>query len=182
MIADRELFYFKFFNDEDKQTVIDHGPIFLAGRIFVVRPWSPTVEEYRNGIKVVPLWVKLDIPKHLWTKRGLEMVTSVLGDPLCMDEATSNRTRISYARVCIVVNLVFKFLSHFLVKFGEGNIVDIGVEYEWVLEKCSFCKAFSHSDNKCLKNPDVPKLFSNHNQKQQNQNQNQDSTSKPPRT
>ncbi|KAF9601650.1 hypothetical protein IFM89_021116 [Coptis chinensis] len=56
MIADRELFYFKFFNDEDKQMVIDQGSIFLAGRILVVRPWSTIVEEYRNGIKAIPIW------------------------------------------------------------------------------------------------------------------------------
>ncbi|KAF9607838.1 hypothetical protein IFM89_002055 [Coptis chinensis] len=44
MIDDKDLFYFKFFNKEDRQIVIDHGPLFLAGRIFVVRSWSPKNE------------------------------------------------------------------------------------------------------------------------------------------
>ncbi|KAF9610268.1 hypothetical protein IFM89_021829 [Coptis chinensis] len=167
MTADRELFYFKFFNDEDKQMVIDQGPIFLAGRIFVVRPWSTTVEEYRNGIKAIPIWVRLDIPKHLWTKNGLEMVSSLIGESLCMDEATSNRTRINYARVCVVVDLDFKFPSNILVEIGEGNIVDIGLDYEWIPDKCDFCKAFSHSDAKCATNPPVPKPTQNIPQRQQ---------------
>ncbi|KAF9600269.1 hypothetical protein IFM89_005855 [Coptis chinensis] len=43
------------------------------------------------------------------------------------------------------------------VEIGEGNIVDIGLDYEWIPDKCSFCKAFGHSDAKCLKNPVAPK-------------------------
>ncbi|KAF9602157.1 hypothetical protein IFM89_025386 [Coptis chinensis] len=62
-----------------------------CSEIFVVRPWSTTVEEYRR------------------------------------------------------------------VEIGEGNIVDIGLDYEWIPNKCSFCKAFRHSDARCLKNPTTPK-------------------------
>ncbi|KAF9600170.1 hypothetical protein IFM89_004994 [Coptis chinensis] len=68
MMADKNLFYFKFVNDEDKQRVIDHEPRSFLGRIFVVRPWTPSIDKYRNGIKALPIWIRVDLPKHLWTK------------------------------------------------------------------------------------------------------------------
>ncbi|KAF9621091.1 hypothetical protein IFM89_016525 [Coptis chinensis] len=155
MMADKNLFYFKFVNDEDKQRVIDHEPLFLAGRIFVVRPWTPSIDKYRNGIKALPIWIRVDLPKHLWTKNGIDFISSIIGEPICMDDATARRTRISYARICVVVDIEFKFPSFIPVKIGEGVIVDIGLDYEWVPDLCTSCKIFGHSDSKCIKNKEV---------------------------
>ncbi|KAF9612724.1 hypothetical protein IFM89_003266 [Coptis chinensis] len=138
MIADINMFYFKFINDEDKQLAIDHGPLFLTSRIFVVRPWSPAVEKYRNGIKALPIWVRLDLPKHLWMKNGIDFVSSIIGEPICMDDATARRSRISYARICVVVDTKFKFPSSITVKISEGDSADIGLECEWVREEHKF--------------------------------------------
>ncbi|KAF9604458.1 hypothetical protein IFM89_006740 [Coptis chinensis] len=67
IIADGDLFYFKFVIEEDRKMVIEHGPLFIAGRIFVVRPWSESIGQHRNKMKSLPIWVKLDLPKQLWT-------------------------------------------------------------------------------------------------------------------
>ncbi|KAF9613585.1 hypothetical protein IFM89_009255 [Coptis chinensis] len=151
MIADQNLFYFKFVNDEDRQLVIDHGPLFLAGRIFVVRPWFPALENLRNGITALPIWIKMDLPKHLGTKNGIDFISSIIGEPICMDNATTNRTRITYARVCTIVDTNFKFPSHITVNIGEDTI-DIGLDYEWQPEVCDTCKIFGHSTAKCPNN------------------------------
>ncbi|KAF9624801.1 hypothetical protein IFM89_014186 [Coptis chinensis] len=42
------------------------------------------------------MWVKMDTPKQLWTKSVIEFVSSILGDPICIDDATSKRERLSY--------------------------------------------------------------------------------------
>ncbi|KAF9598345.1 hypothetical protein IFM89_027052 [Coptis chinensis] len=154
MIADKDLFYFKFINDEDRQLVLENGPIFLAGRIFEVRTWSPEVEQQRNKIKVLPIWVKINLPKLFWMKNGIDFVSSLIRKPICMDEATANRTRISYARVCVVVDINFTFPSSIPVEMDEGNIIHIGLEYDWEPKKCSFCSIFGHTDVKCVKNKD----------------------------
>ncbi|KAF9615610.1 hypothetical protein IFM89_024706 [Coptis chinensis] len=152
MIADKNLFYFKFVNDEDRQLVIDHGPLFLAGRIFVVRPWFPVVENLRNGITALPIWIRMDLPKHLWTKNGIDFVSSIIGEPICMDDATTNRTRIAYARICSVVDTNFKFPSQITVNTGGETTMDIGLEYEWLPDLCNYCKVFGHSNANCPKN------------------------------
>ncbi|KAF9592317.1 hypothetical protein IFM89_014225 [Coptis chinensis] len=42
--TDRDLFYISLSTSEDKQVVFEGGPIFIAGKIFVVMPWSPKAE------------------------------------------------------------------------------------------------------------------------------------------
>ncbi|KAF9596140.1 hypothetical protein IFM89_007193 [Coptis chinensis] len=53
--TDRDLFYFKFMDYEDRQKVLDGGPIFIAGRIFIIRPWSEDLEYQREHLKSVPI-------------------------------------------------------------------------------------------------------------------------------
>ncbi|KAF9596741.1 hypothetical protein IFM89_012940 [Coptis chinensis] len=57
--TDRDLFYISFSIFEDKQAVLEGGPIFIAGKIFVVMPWTPEAESQRNNVSTVPIWAKL---------------------------------------------------------------------------------------------------------------------------
>ncbi|KAF9589266.1 hypothetical protein IFM89_022184 [Coptis chinensis] len=152
MIADRDLLYFKFVNEEDRKMVIEHGPLFIASRIFVVRPWSESIEQHQNKMKSLPIWVKLDLPKQLWTGNGIDFVLSIIGEPICMDNATANRTRLSYARICAVVNTNFKFPSSIRVNLDDGKEADISLEYDWIPSLCKICNIFGHTDAKCHKN------------------------------
>ncbi|KAF9621306.1 hypothetical protein IFM89_019392 [Coptis chinensis] len=149
MVADKDLFYFKFVNEEDRQLVIELGSLFIASRVLVVRPWSESVEQQCSKIRSLSVWVKMDLPKLLWTKKRIEFVGSILGG--CMDVATSKRERLSYARACVVVDTDFSFPSSTRVDLGKGVQVDIALDYNWVPKKCQICNTFGHSDAKCPK-------------------------------
>ncbi|KAF9591982.1 hypothetical protein IFM89_011114 [Coptis chinensis] len=57
--TDRDVFFIRMSTLEDKQMVLEGGPIFIAGKIFVIRPWSPEAENHRNKATTVPIWAKL---------------------------------------------------------------------------------------------------------------------------
>ncbi|KAF9611353.1 hypothetical protein IFM89_030836 [Coptis chinensis] len=90
--TDRDLFFIRFSMIEDKQMVLEGGPLFLVGKIFVVWSWSPEIEWQRNNINTVPIWAKIfKVLKELWTKNGLSFLTIFIGEPLSMDGATSEK-------------------------------------------------------------------------------------------
>ncbi|KAF9619495.1 hypothetical protein IFM89_007243 [Coptis chinensis] len=154
MIADSELFYFKFTNEEDKLHVMELGPIYMAGNCFIVTPWSQDVEKRRKTIKGIPIWVNLyDVPKELWSEEGLGVVASRLGRPLLMDEATASKKRISFARVCIEVEISSELPLSFEIEMEKGDNRTVRVEYSWVPKKCDICKAFGHLTDKCFRVP-----------------------------
>ncbi|KAF9594107.1 hypothetical protein IFM89_027425 [Coptis chinensis] len=66
-----------------------------------------------------------------------------------MDDATSKRERLSYARACIVVNIDLSFPSSTTVELGKGVNVDIALEYNWIPAQCKKCNIFGHDDAKC---------------------------------
>ncbi|KAF5191697.1 zinc ion binding / nucleic acid binding protein [Thalictrum thalictroides] len=104
MALDSDLFYFKFSNLEDKEKVIEEGSFHLAGKLFIIRPWSREVEESRGMIKSVPVWVKLSqVPKDMWSPKGFSFLASAIGKPLFIDKTTEKATMLSFARVCVEV-------------------------------------------------------------------------------
>ncbi|KAF9604658.1 hypothetical protein IFM89_008989 [Coptis chinensis] len=72
MVADTELFYFKFSNEEDKRKVLENSPIYIAGKCFIVTQWTQDIEKRKSTVKAIPIWVNMyNVPKDLWTGEGL---------------------------------------------------------------------------------------------------------------
>ncbi|KAF9614069.1 hypothetical protein IFM89_014869 [Coptis chinensis] len=72
MVADTDLFYFKFSNEEDKRKVLENSPIYIAGKCFIVTQWTQDIEKRKSAVKAIPIWVNLyNVPKELWTGEGL---------------------------------------------------------------------------------------------------------------
>ncbi|KAF9596289.1 hypothetical protein IFM89_008815 [Coptis chinensis] len=59
MVADTELFYFKFSNEEDKRKVLENSPIYIAGKYFIVTQWTQDIEKRKSTVKAIPIWVNL---------------------------------------------------------------------------------------------------------------------------
>ncbi|KAF9613672.1 hypothetical protein IFM89_009635 [Coptis chinensis] len=56
MVADTELFYFKFSNEEDKRKVLENSPIYIAGKCFIVTQWTQDIEKRKSTVKAIPIW------------------------------------------------------------------------------------------------------------------------------
>ncbi|KAF5175227.1 Rna exonuclease [Thalictrum thalictroides] len=150
VVTDDDYFYFKFSNEEDKRNNMEKGPIFIAGRIFVVKPWQKSIESQRKQIKSIPIWVTVyGMPKQLWTKEGLSFVGSLLGNPICVDEATTKKTRLTFTRICVEVENVANLPSTKKVDIGEDEPVAIQFEYPWKPQQCSKCGEFGHTEKRC---------------------------------
>ncbi|KAL5718274.1 hypothetical protein ACHQM5_011194 [Ranunculus cassubicifolius] len=149
MAADRDLFYFKFCNEEDRRSVMDRGPVFIAGRIFIVQPWSPEIEVKRQQINVVPIWVRIyEIPKQLWTTEGLGFLASLIGTPKFVDDLTAKEERLEFARVCVEIGVETKIED--IKKFRmNGKEEQVRLEYPWLPAVCTNCCRFGHLVEAC---------------------------------
>lgn len=84
----------------------------------------------------------------MWTPRGLSVIASMLGTPLCLDKATDDGSRLSFARVCIEMQAASTFPT--TVKVGVRDVLfPIFVEYAWKPQRCSRYCIFGHLDSAC---------------------------------
>ena len=101
-------------------------------------------------ITSLSIWVKFyNIPLEYWTGTCLGYIASVVGIPLHLDTLTENHSRLSFARICIKVDVNCVFPKDALLDLGNGKYSTIRIEYPWVPQNCSHCKIFGHSRLKC---------------------------------
>ncbi|KAF6155354.1 hypothetical protein GIB67_019880 [Kingdonia uniflora] len=105
-LQNNNIFFFKFSSSEEKDRVLEMGSQFIISRFFINRLWRPFVEIEKSELKTIPIWVNLKkVLSHLWTSHGIGKITSFIGTPLFLDKVTKDRTRTSFARVCVKVDI-----------------------------------------------------------------------------
>lgn len=92
-----------------------------------------------------------NVPMEYWDFEGLSRIASKIGISLFMDHLTSTGTRVSFARVCVEVNVESALPQNFLVRCDD-EVVEIRVEYQGIPAKCEHCKVFGHDTKKCIAN------------------------------
>ena len=129
---------------------MESGPWNLAGRPFLLREWRPSMDMLNIQLTSIPIWVKFyNIPLEYWTNTCLGYIASVVGNPLHLDALTKNRSKLSFARICIEVGVDCEFPKSVLLDMGNGKFSTIKIEYPWVPQCCSNCKLFGNNLAQC---------------------------------
>ena len=148
--TDNGLYIFWFMDDVARDWVLENGPWYFFGRPIILRRWKPGMEMLNVQITSLPIWVKFfNIPLEYWTVTSLGYIASAVGIPLHLDTLTENHSRLSFARICIEVDVNCAFPKSALLNLGNGKYSTIRIEYPWVPQKCSHCKIFGHSHLRC---------------------------------
>ena len=66
-----------------------------------------------------------------------------------LDSPTENRSRLSFARIYIEVDLNCDFPKSALLKLGNDKYMKVRIEYPWVPHSCSHCKIYGHKTIHC---------------------------------
>lgn len=72
-------------------------------------------------------------------------MASAIGTPLYADSMTENCSRLSYARICVEVDVDAQLPSAFDFQISPNKVVEIRVKYPWKPLRCSSCKVFGHA-------------------------------------
>ena len=148
--TDNGLYLFRFRDMVARDWVMENGPWYIVGRSIILRVWQPGMEMLNIQLTSLPIWVKFyNIPLEYWTNTCLGCIASAVWKPLHMDSLIENRTRLSFARICIEVDLSSKFPKTARLNLGNGKCTTIRIEYPWVPQNCSHCQVFGHKISHC---------------------------------
>ncbi|KAF9588803.1 hypothetical protein IFM89_016124 [Coptis chinensis] len=68
-----------------------------------------------------------------------------------MDGLTASKRRLTYARVCVLVEISAELPESFEINMGGDDVRRIVVDYGWVLKFCGNCRKFGHKTINYLK-------------------------------
>ncbi|XVE73699.1 hypothetical protein DITRI_Ditri11bG0139900 [Diplodiscus trichospermus] len=154
--AGPNLFIIQLPNAAARDKVLEQGPWHIQNKPLTVRKWEPGMTSLNFDLSKIPQWIHLhNVPLELFTKLRLSYIASAIGKPLYMDRITAYKQRLSYAKLCVEIDMEMDIPWYIDVKMKDERLVSIEVEVSWHLQKCTGCLNFGHSTKSCSKKPAV---------------------------
>ncbi|KAL0923408.1 hypothetical protein M5K25_007464 [Dendrobium thyrsiflorum] len=149
-------FLFRFSCSEDFEQVWTRGVWFILGKPFILQKWHPKFRPKRENLISVPIWIKIhDLPLACWNLEGISRIASKVGIPLAADSLTEQKSRLTFARVCVQVDCDATYPEEILVSL-DGDIARLKVQYELWPFPCEHCKSLVHASSFCPTKPNPP--------------------------
>ncbi|KAL0927369.1 hypothetical protein M5K25_001533 [Dendrobium thyrsiflorum] len=146
-------FMLKFTSSEDYDMALSGGVWFFLGKPFVVQKWVPNFKPKREEFSSIPIWLKiLDLPLPCWTPEGISRIASKIGVPLTVDNLTAEKTRLTYARVCVQVTKECTYPESIQISI-LGEPFTLNIQYEWRPTPCEHCASIVHPPEICPSRP-----------------------------
>ncbi|GJT95856.1 reverse transcriptase domain-containing protein [Tanacetum coccineum] len=160
MKNDDGVFLFKFTDNMGMEQVLGRGPWLIHNTLLIINQWTMTLPLKKDEVTKIPVWVKFHkVPVVAYSEDGLTLIATQVGKPLMLDAFTSSMCdepwgHISFAWALVEINsgmeLKKEVIMAILNEDGTSHtMVAISVEYEWQPLRCTDCKIFCHSLDKC---------------------------------
>lgn len=121
----------RFGSEDDCKRILKSGPWFMDRNLIIMKRLSPDMKTDRDLLTSLPMWVRLPgLSFKLWGNNVISALTSTIGVPIKMDEATKNKSRLAYARVLIEFNATYGMPNNIVGMDDERRSFIQEVEYE----------------------------------------------------
>lgn len=133
----------------DTRDKILTGYYFFDNKPLIMKPWDAEMDLEKEELRYLPIWIQLKLNFNYWGERALFKIVKQIGQSIKTDDATKNRDKLQYARVLIEVNLKQKLPDQVQFRNEHGEMIDVGIHYEWRPVFCDKCKNIGHLTTEC---------------------------------
>ncbi|XP_074313972.1 uncharacterized protein LOC141649175 [Silene latifolia] len=143
-------FSFRFETQEAMDDVLRKGPWMVGANSLVLKHWSPSSSYEMDRVAKVTVWVLLrGLDPYLWSDRVLSKIASRLGHPLFADPATTSKSKLSFARVLIKMDVSKTLSDHVVINIPGLGSVSQKIVYEWYPYFYHGCGKLGHKIDFC---------------------------------
>ncbi|KAL9347263.1 hypothetical protein Peur_058630 [Populus x canadensis] len=152
---------FEFPSESAMLDILGGGPYSVFGRPLILQVMPDFFDFIPPDLTRMPTWVRFpNLPIRCWTPLCLSKLASVIGRPLHCDEPTSTKSKLSYARVLIEVDLLGTMPNLVSVQLPNGLTLGQQVIYEALPRFYKNCASIGHCTSSCKKSSSKRKLSS----------------------
>ncbi|XP_042035112.1 uncharacterized protein LOC121781440 [Salvia splendens] len=120
---------------------IDRHPM----RVF---KWSPEFDAYCES-PIAAIWYNLiGLPIHLFDHAALFAIGKLFGTPIQVDRATASKSRLSFARICIEIDITKPPPEEIILDICGRETVQ-QVKWDKIPAYCLECRHVGHSSEVC---------------------------------
>ena len=102
----KDFFLIRFSSSDDYDKVLRGGPWFVGEHFLAIKQWEPYFKASEAKLSSIAMWVRLpELPIEFYDAAVLREIGSTIGPILRIDSYTASESRVSYARLCVQVDL-----------------------------------------------------------------------------
>lgn len=142
---------------EDRWKAILGGPYAIDGHFLSLQLWKPKFDVRVAASEIIsPVWIRIDnLPVEFYNHKALSSIGNSLGSFKGIGPSTFNLTCMSFAKICVIMDLSFP-LSDSVVVDG----ISLPISFEGNIGFCSNCGAINHSVSTCPSMSSPPRATS----------------------
>ncbi|XP_070018229.1 uncharacterized protein [Nicotiana sylvestris] len=127
----RGVFLVRFHSVESRRKAVEEGVQMFDRKPVIVKPWKPDMEITKEQMENIPIWMRLvGLDIKYWGQTALTKIVGLIGKPLKANAATTNKDRLTYARVLVEMKLNHQYPSSIRFENKAGKIIEQAIHYE----------------------------------------------------
>lgn len=145
------IWIFKFGSTEDRDWVETNGPRIIDGiKPLTLKIWETGMNISWDVFEAILVWIILpNLDPVFYSYRMLSAIGSMIGIPVCMDNFTTSKRIISYARILVKVTVEEARRKVVMLEDSNGKRYIQEVIFEWIPWFCTHCGIFGHRTDRC---------------------------------
>ncbi|XP_057862719.1 uncharacterized protein LOC131071037 [Cryptomeria japonica] len=149
ILAANNYFLVIFLNLMDRNRAFEGGPYFFNQVGLFIKPWHMGFNSAEEIPSQVPVWIRLPrLPLEFWREDILHSISLLLGKPMGSASQTQDRKIISFARICVEVDLNNPLPDSMEIRMGSSSWIQ-QLDYETLPFRCRICHEYGHLHCKC---------------------------------
>jgi len=138
-----------FFNIEDRVRIFDNGPYFFHSAGLYLRTWKERFNPDTENMTIAPVWLRLySLPTEFWKEEILKDIGNTLGDFVKISEQTKQAKFVSYARLCVYLDISQDLPEAIELTHDDEDWVQ-AIDYEQLPFRCRRCHEHGHLFRDC---------------------------------
>ncbi|XP_057871389.2 uncharacterized protein LOC131077832 [Cryptomeria japonica] len=149
LLAANNYFLVIFSSIADRNRAFEGGPYFFNQVGLFIKPWHMGFNSAEEIPSWVPVWVRLSrLPLEFWREDILHSISLLLGKPVGSASQTQDRKVISFARICVEVDLNNPLPDSMEICMGSSSWIQ-QLDYETLPFRCRICHEYGHLHRRC---------------------------------
>jgi hypothetical protein len=147
-------FIVNFSTEVECQRVLEQGPWFWGRSGLSMQRWFPDFNPLTMTAMTTPVWVRLpNLPLHFYSSSFLPTLGNALGRFIKIDTDRIVKGFITFARICVEIDLSQGLSDRILIDWDEGDPFTQMVDYENTAFRCRSCQQTGHLQATCPLSP-----------------------------